>query len=123
MSYCRFSTNDFSSDIYAYQCEEGIHIDVAANRVSLAEPLPEPVAPPGRDATTDQLTAWMGRQQQVGNIVSRSETTPIAHPTAGASRTFPAAGEALTYLEGLDRDGFNVPRQALDALTAEVNGT
>lgn len=39
MSYCRFSTDDFRSDIYCYESIEGYQIHVAAFRYVLAEPM------------------------------------------------------------------------------------
>ena len=44
MSYCRFSTDDFRCDFYAYEADDGYHLHVAGSRV-VWDPLPSPQDP------------------------------------------------------------------------------
>ena len=78
MSYCRFSSEDFASDVYVYEdvCG-GYTTHVARARVDYASPLPP------RVSFAHDPTAFVNREIQVLKIVEHSPRELIDLPMAG----------------------------------------
>lgn len=116
MSYCRWSSDDFTSDIYCFaHCGGYFAIHVAGNRIAPIEPLPEsiPFTPPN-------LAAWNARRNEVRRILDASPRVAIGLPHDGQSFQEPdasACADRLEYLRGL---GYVVPQYAIDALREEA---
>lgn len=58
MSYCRWSSDDYQCDIYAYEAEDGFVVHVASSRKRFIEPLPEPISP------SQDFDGWFARQRE-----------------------------------------------------------
>lgn len=114
MSYCRWSTNDFTCDIYCYEsCDGGWDIHIAALRHRLRS-LPPPVP-----FDLENLDPWFERHKKVMKMVHRAKRYPIGLPYDGESYNEPTAGDAAKRLIALKETGYNVPQEAIDALIEE----
>ena len=115
MSYCRWSTDDFSSDIYCYAgCDDMFHINIAANRHVFEGDLPKKVS---LEADPD---AYFARRQEVMRLVDLANIVPITLPMAGEEILVDTPQEAVDMLLELRETGYNVPQHAIEALMIEA---
>lgn len=123
MSYCRWSSDDFASDVYVYESAYGFEIHVACNRVHPKEPMPEPLEYPGPDALVSEVEAWadrmLKRQNKVREIVKSADRQEIGGPHDGKSFRMGTPGEAADVLRMLRENGYHVPDHAIVALDQE----
>lgn len=130
MSYCRWSSDDWTCDVYVYEAVwGGWSTNVAANRRVPKEPLPPEVPyPPDRPPQEEgpeweewhsRFQAWYLRYKDVNRIVREGDLVPIDLPHAGKSFGDDTPGECADRLEDLKALGFVVPQYAIDQLRAE----
>ena len=120
MSYCRWSSDDFTSDVYVYEdVAGGWTTHVAGNHVAWKEG--------ALDGLPSEDENWYERQRilmgMLGNIFA-DETEhyrreDVDHADAGETFNDPTAGECADRLERLKADGLNVPQYAIDSLRRE----
>jgi hypothetical protein len=116
MSYCRFSSDDFASDIYCFEhCDGYFQIYVAGNRVVPCEPFP-----PRVEMTAANVDAYVARHQEVMRILDASLRAEIGLPYDGESFSLPDAATCADQLEFLRGIGYNVPQFAIDTLREEA---
>lgn len=114
MSYCRFSSDNYSSDIYCYEAEGGgFVIHIAGNRVVGDVPkidwgVKEP------DILHKQYRAQM-------DYLATALHYDIDLPHAGESFYCGTAGECANQLVYLRDLGYNVPQRAIESLKEEEN--
>lgn len=127
MSYCRFSSDSFRSDVYAYQDETGgIVIHIASRRRENVESLgPNPLndasllAVPFDSQSADLVklyksyNIWM---KKLGDL----ELVDIKHPMAGLTIYCSGPREAKSTLLQLKLSGLYVPALALALLDDEI---
>ncbi len=116
MSYCRFSSDNWKSDVYCYSdCSGGYTIHVARGRHAAGVPIPElPLYKPGgADEWFDAMTA----QQK---WLSEARLEPIGLSRDGSSSNVETAAEAADLLESLRDEGYRVPAHAIEALRREA---
>lgn len=133
MSYCRFSSDNWKSDVYAYEAEGGgISIHVAGNRVRgwvppmLWVPIPwivldgdkVPVWKRLRYKAALKLFYWSYRIQMA--YVSRAGRKPIDLPYAGESLSCDTYEDAYQSLLALRLMGYKVPEKALNAVRFDM---
>lgn len=119
MSYCRWSSLDFWSDVYVYEDAGGgwtTHVAGCAHAVE--EPMPKPVPCDPHD--DEKWDAWFERVAKVREVLDRSELCDIDLPSAGRRFNDPTPGECADRLESLRAEGFIVPQYAVDDLRAEA---
>lgn len=117
MSYCRFSSDNWKSDVYAYANVDGnwtVHI--AGQRIT--QDLPD------LDyslLTSDTPDVEAFTQAYNANIaaVQTASRSPIEHPLAGQTRNFDSPGELAAFLEQLTAEGLHVPAGVVSELRAE----
>lgn len=126
MSYCRWSSDDWSSDIYCYaDVNGGYTTHVAGRRWVLTETLPDPVDFPTVKAEEDperferEAKAWYARHVEVMQMHQDAELVPIDHPQAGKTINDETPGGCAGTLEWLRAEGFVVPQYAIDRLRRE----
>jgi hypothetical protein len=112
VSYCRFSCDDFASNVYAYSSQHGYVVHVARRRY-LVKDLPPP-APEG------DIPAFLARHRTVMDIVRDANSEEIDHPKAGEDFTCDTLGELLMILTDLREDGFHVPEAAFKRVQEEL---
>lgn len=115
MSFCRFSTNDYTSDVYCYEGGNGFVTHVAGCRVIYDEPLPAPIK-----FTTENLEAWFVRHNKVNQMVERAEKVPIGLGQDGECFCDSDAKSCMDRLLWLRSLGYNVPQSAIDCLSEEI---
>lgn len=116
MSYCRFSCNDWASDVYVYATEHAFVTVVARFRYRFTEPVPQAVDP------HDHVAA-VNREVEVLRLLDGAERVQIDDSEAGQTYCDDSPRQCLERLEGLKQRGFRVPEHALDALQLEIRST
>lgn len=142
MSYCRFSSDNFWSDVYVYEdVLGGWTTHVAGSRLRI-RPIPE-ISLSGlpdfggewdREARTVKyktrwhgfmaavvLRAWMWSHALHMWSVRRWPRSGIGLPFDGETFHDPTPGDCADRLEHLSLLGYRVPRHAVEALRAESN--
>lgn len=114
MSYCRWSSDNWSCDVYCYEdCSGGFTTHVAWNRVVGDIPKTPPLTKEGIPEYTAAHKAQM-------DFLEDCERAPIELPHAGESFNDPDAASCADRLEELRAIGYNVPQCAIDALREEA---
>jgi len=119
MSYCRFSSDNWRSDIYAYEsCYGGFVTHVAGNRLEGDTPIPE--LPAGwHNLPVDEFERLHEAQSE---WVDAARHVPIGLPFDGEmfqDGTIEELRSRLIWLRGL---GYRVPDSALAAIDHEISG-
>ncbi|HEU0197004.1 MAG TPA: hypothetical protein VFQ88_07270 [Nevskiaceae bacterium] len=114
MTYCRFSSDDFTCDAYVYASTPGYVIHLAKSRVAFTAALPAAVPP-----DTDHAAAFARREMQVIEMVRSTPRVPIGLPYAGRSFRLPTARACADRLAALCALGYHIPARAIDVLLAE----
>jgi len=107
MSYCRFSSDNFTSDVYVYESAEGFVTHVAVNRHVSDMPIPE------SDGSIDRYIEQEKWLREAGHV-------PIRLPEDGKTFYDETAGDCAYRLEALAAMGYHVPQYAIDALREEA---
>ena len=116
MSYCRFSCDNFKSDVYVYESNAGFECHVATSRYLLPDDAPNPTFELlMRDA--EEFTRVHAERSKLLETV---ECEPIGLPQDGESVTLDSAGEMLGYLTKLKTTGYHIPDHALESLREEI---
>jgi hypothetical protein len=120
MSYCRWSSDQFKSDIYCYESDHGFVIHVAAARLVSDRPRPERKA----DAVSMDDPNWVQLSLEDWHAFSAwcdaARREPIKLEHAGEQFVEATACECADRLRQLRELGYYVPQYALDALDEEA---
>lgn len=108
MSYCRWSSDNFKSDVYVYEdVRGGYTTHVASNRI-ISEVFP-----------FDWENVHETYDKHIESL-KKAIREPITLPHAGESFHSQSLEECIDTLEYLVSLGYNVPQRALDALKQEL---
>lgn len=121
MSYCRFSTDCYQSDVYVYDSDNGIVCHVASNR--LVSPNPRPKWTPrqdGEDNNSYVVTCLVDYMRACSEWAKNATRTPIGLSRDGRCFTFDTPSECIEGLEIMRAEGYVVPQSAIDALREEA---
>lgn len=116
MSYCRFLTDDWASDVHVYQAAGGITIETAGFRLRFNPDHPYPHGDMTQltlDGHPHEAARLAYRQSEACRLAYRE---PIRDRHAGHTWTGLSPLAALGVLAGLRSRGFRVPEQAIDGL-------
>lgn len=120
MSYCRWSTDDFQSDVYVYENTGGYwSIHVASNRIVYHQPLPEPVP-----LTPDTAESWHDRNVTIMEWIDdpeKSHREAIDLPHAGEDFRADTPQETAEILTELRWLGYRIPEGVIDELRKEAS--
>lgn len=121
MSYCRWSSDDFKSDLYVYASVHGCWtIHVAANRI-VGEVPPCSLSL----LKTDGPEAYMAARKVRTAFMDTAEHVPIGLPHDGETFNLASPGECADKCAELATMGYHVPDGVVAALReegAEVEG-
>jgi len=121
MSYCRFSDDDFNSDVYAYESDDGYCLSVAKFKRVFSEPLPDRVDISHNDMTEEDINAYLNRHHAFMEIVDRTPLVEIELPHAGEDFIFSTPNELYVFLAELESFGYRVPDYAFNLLLLEIS--
>lgn len=113
MSYCRFSSDNWESDVYVYEHVGGYfqcHVASAKHKHPGGAP-----CPPLDYTSADTLTATYNLQTA---WLKEAVVSPLQLPHV-EDFTTPTAGEMAEQLIGLRAMGYHVPQKAIDRLMEE----
>ena len=117
MSYCRFSSDNWRSDVYAYEdVNGGYTTHVASNRV-VGEIPPDPRL---GDLADMPAAEFQRKCRAVGEFLDNAERVPCGGPCDGEVFNDPDAASFLARLEGLRVAGYHVPDRAIARVREEV---
>lgn len=118
MSYCRWSTDSFRCDLYAYECvDDTWTIHVRALRIPDDAPRVLPFPRPGGD-----LQAWIDSKRALGRYMETCEFLPINGPHDGETFKEPDLESFLARLLYLRNVGYRFPDWVLDDVREEIAG-
>lgn len=124
MSYCRWSSDDWRSDVYAYaDVSGGYRIHVAATRYKIDyDKLPPQVEVPDPLPPKDDpfWQTYLDRYRALQQAVDEAERVDINGPYDGRTYSVTFPEEALAKLMDLRAAGYYVPEYALEELRKEV---
>lgn len=121
MSYCRWSSDNFKSDLYVYESVDGgwvIH--VASNRIVGDVP---PIAWPLDPKDGPQFGEYVASRAEQHAFLSTAEREPIRLPGAGETFITDSPGACADKIEELHAAGFYVPDGVVAELRAEESST
>ncbi len=104
MSYCRFSSDDFSCDVYVYESGSGWITSVAGNRI--VGDIPK--IPPWNSVSVAEIFAAERAQMDFLNTAQRED---IDLPLAGDTFSDATPWECADRLESLRALGYRVPQK------------
>lgn len=113
MSYCRWSTDDFSCDLYCYRSEAGYETYVACKRYVFDEPLPLPI-------DLSDIDAWIQRSLEVSAMVRKAGQVRIGLPHDGQCFTDTSLEDFLERLIALKATGYRFPDEVIDEVREEI---
>lgn len=110
MSYCRFSSDNWRSDLYIY-ASDVFMVNVAANRYEFDPKYPLP----NFDEYDDFVQyRWDNRQ-----ALDWAKSVPIQLPYAGEQFLYDTGKEAAEFVRELSELGYHVPNGVIEALEEE----
>lgn len=114
MSYCRWSSDDWRSDVYVYEHYMGAWvIHVAGNRV--VGDIPKLPAP-----TMSNIEEYMAAHRAQMAFLDKCSREPITLPHAGETFDCASPGDCAAKLLELRELGYHVPQYAIDELREEA---
>ena len=100
MSYCRFSSENFQSDLYCYATAEGYVTNVATHRLKEAPP--------------------RGIKARAEYFANAAEWAPIGLAHDGEHYLDNSLVEMITRIQGLAELGYHVPAGLIESLQGEA---
>ncbi len=115
MSYCRWSSDDWSCDVYVYESVGDFwSINVARHRYVGDMPEADKYWSDGK------LEKFFVAHQQQMDFLETAEMVAIGLSHDGESFEVDSPQEAADILTMLSEEGYNVPQYAIDALRKEA---
>ena len=116
MSYCRFSSDNFRSDVYVYFSVGDMFVCHVANRkISNIEECPQ-IESPAEDPTLF-YNQYKSRSNWMDNYAVRED---INHELAGTTFSTERPDDMAQSLLDLREEGFHVPQYVIDNLLEEA---
>ena len=116
MSYCRWSTDDFTCDLYVYEdVSGGWTTHVAGLRVVWDARRPAPLEVDWRE----DMGAWFERNRVVMALLDDISRVPIGLPADGETFNDPTPGACADRIEALQAMGYRCPDEVVALLREE----
>lgn len=119
MSYCRFSSDSFRSDLYVYEADDGVVIHVASNRLVLADDQRHPRWP-DTDSVESVWSAFELDYRAFMDAVDVAERVDIGLSRDGRTYRNLTFTDAADLVRSLAAEGYRVPEGVADDLEAEA---
>lgn len=113
MAYCRWSSDDFQCDIYAYPTDDGVTVVLTKNRYDFT--------PPPRLRKNASAARRFERSQAIHALLEDAPLIPIDLPYAGEWRGGLSPAEAIEWLTELRELGYNFPVDVIDAILEDAD--
>lgn len=127
MAYCRWSTDHFRCDLYAYESVANCFvIHVAAVKHDAELPLDLPPLPeyPSEDLLKDdqleQFTVWFEERRRRDKIILAGPRVPIGLPHDGKTFEEPTLADMKARMMELKKVGYRVPEVIFERIDAEL---
>jgi|SRR5581483_2260507 len=115
MAYCRFSSDNFESDLYCYRSEDGWVTHVAGNRiVGKVPPLPA--------LKEDNVEEWINAYKAQERFLDTCKMQPIGGPYDNQSFLDKSLDQFYARLLRLRNAGYKVPDWVLKDVYKEMMG-
>ena len=115
MSFVRFSSDNWTSDVYAFESDDGFEVYVAGARLSA------PV-PPLLEWGEETELYWQRYEEQM-RAVAETERVSIDGPHDGAHFVYASLAEMRAGLVMLQEAGYHVPAFVFESIDEELNET
>lgn len=116
MSFCRWSCDDFGSDVYCYESSDGGFVTHLAEYRYVGD-----IPKLDWGAMTDRdIDKFMASYKAQSAYMATAEREKIGLPLDGESFWDATPGECAQRLMSLRETGYRVPQSAIDALLEEV---
>jgi hypothetical protein len=114
VSYCRWSSDDWQSDIYAYESDYGYVIHVASQRI--VDPIPR--LPEWSEEPAEIMRLIHALQHQ-GEAVASARKEPIGLDYDGETFIQPTLDDFEAQLRELAEIGYHVPTYVFEIIESE----
>lgn len=115
MSYCRWSCDNFRSDVYAYEARDGYYVHVAGNRIM--QPLPQN---PLETLLQDSPEETVRKYRKWSAVFDDTPRVPIDLPYVGETFVEHTLADLKARLAGLQALGYHVPDHAFALVDEEM---
>lgn len=114
MAYCRWSSDNWNCDVYAYEAENGYHIHVAANRYPDGS---VPIKPAWGSVSTEE---WFDAHNKQLEVIQTISTVKIGGPFDGESFVCGDLDSFLARMRVLSAWGYRIPEMVFDEIENEI---
>lgn len=118
MSYCRWSSDDFGCDVYAYESAEGFTVHVAEARY--VGDIPK-VSPMPFNQGDELWTEWFVAYEKQTKVVAGLSTKNIGLEYDRQTFVFQTLQEFLDGMLDIQSKGYNVPEWTLESIRQEIS--
>jgi hypothetical protein len=116
MSYCRWSSDSFRCDVYAYESVYGgFELHLASNRI------PDDAPRVDDKLLYSDISKWCKQYNKLSKYMETCKHTKIDHEFSGASFTYDTLEELRDGFIKLREQGFNYPDYVLEDINEEIN--
>lgn len=119
MSYCRWGSDSYRSDVYVYESGLGFQTHVASAHPALPDEAQTPDIQLILDGEFDQ---WRRLKDEFLAALDAAPSEPVHPGWAGKDFVDDEPGETANRLELMRADGLHVPDGVIEALRAEERG-
>ena len=112
MSFCRFSTDNYRCDLYAYESAHGFELHVAAQRVHWDPPQ----SPLSLEALNLPHEEWLALYARYHDALREAPRSSIIHPDAGGHHLLGSLQQLRDKIEQLISEGLHAPDWLLPEL-------
>ena len=116
MSYCRFSSDKYRSDVYVYESADGFTIHVASKRYTETYPGPDPYS---REEIAKPAEEWRDNYHAFHHWLDNTPMETIGLPHDGETIVCDLPGICADTLQEMRDLGYNIPDGVIEELRAE----
>jgi hypothetical protein len=117
VAYCRWSTDSFRCDVYAYEAEDGYMIHVAGRKRAVPGDLNQPSLHPEDMVSADDYAA---RYKAWDDAYQALPWRNIVTPSAGKSFHEPTLEAFRARMQALRAEGIRFPDTVLEEIAQEI---